>query len=398
MSENKPEILILTTSYPRFKNDEASVFVKKFTDALSDENVSGSVVVPYDKDEKIYEEIKNFKIFRFKYGLFSKGRLAFGEGIMPNIRRDFGLIFQIPLMLIQFVLVGIKLRKNWQIVHAQWIASGIPAAFLSFLFNRKMILTIRGEDVKLLRSKLRVFFLPVLYRANKVTTVSDDFKDELHVYFPKLKDKIVTIPNGISRINPNLSEKEQLIKQFNLHADSTLLTFVGRIIPLKQPEILIKLLAKLNDTRFCLIFAGRISQDYKESLLNLAKTLNAQNQTIFLDAISPSDSVALISISKFYLSASSHEGRSNSLLESLAAGIPPVVSNIKGHAELVKDNINGLLFDPNDLNRAAERLNELYNNQESYLVFSKAAKESVKDLTWEKCARDFCSIYGFAAL
>ena len=56
---------------------------------------------------------------------------------------------------------------------------------------------------------------------------------------------------------------------------------------------------------------------------------------------------------------SRHEGLSVSLLEAAAAGLPLLASDIPANREIVKDNINGFLFEPgevDDLQLHMERL------------------------------------------
>jgi glycosyltransferase involved in cell wall biosynthesis len=385
------KVLILTTSFPRFTGDEASVFVQKLTTALSDEGTKGIIIVPQDNKEPLRETQGNFTICRFKYGLLNKGALAFGDGIMPNLRKKWWLIFQAPLLIFGFVIVGFNERKNWQVIQANWLATGIPALFLSLLLGRPYILTIRGEDIKLLRSKINFLFLPVLRQAKKITTVSDEFKRELDNILDSNRYQVSVIPNGITRINAAEQQKKDLLNKLGIDLKLPLLTYVGRIIPLKQPEVLIKLLSQITD--FQLVLAGRINEEYKSKLIALATEINVQDRLLILGPLTPESAVILISLSRFYVSASQHEGRSNSLLEALAAGVPPVVSDIAGHRELVKDNENGLLFSTNNLNTCTVNILKVHSNQHKYHQYSHAAQISVSHLTWGKSAKAYNNLF-----
>src|SRR5690606_6747693 len=50
------------------------------------------------------------------------------------------------------------------------------------------------------------------------------------------------------------------------------------------------------------------------------------------------------------------EGLSNTLLESMAAGLPMVASRVSGNEDLVRNDENGWLFEPGDRTQLAQRL------------------------------------------
>ncbi len=65
---------------------------------------------------------------------------------------------------------------------------------------------------------------------------------------------------------------------------------------------------------------------------------------------------AALRASDIYVSCSRSDGASVSLLEAMACGAFPVVSDIPGNREWVGDGVNGLLFPPGDFGRLSECL------------------------------------------
>ena len=57
----------------------------------------------------------------------------------------------------------------------------------------------------------------------------------------------------------------------------------------------------------------------------------------------------------FVVLPSYREGMPKSLMEAMASGIPVIASKVEGNSELVKNNFNGFLCNPRDVN-------DLYNN------------------------------------
>ena len=55
-----------------------------------------------------------------------------------------------------------------------------------------------------------------------------------------------------------------------------------------------------------------------------------------------------LSVFDAFVLPSTHEGMSNTLLEAMAAGVAPVVSDVGGNAEIVQHGVQGLVFPSND--------------------------------------------------
>jgi glycosyltransferase involved in cell wall biosynthesis len=384
---------MLTFSFPRSPEDEASLFLGRFTDALSDAGLTGIVVVPYDQHEERKEERRGFTIHRIKYGFFSRGKLAFGQGILPNLRRNRFLVTQVPLLLVQLFRELLRHRNDYDVIHGHWVISAIPAALASWCTKRPFLLTIRGEDIKLLRvSFLRSLLTPFIHRATTITTVSEEFQRELLSHIPSLTSKVQTIPNGIARSTSSPSDIQELRTQLGIPEDVPLLTYIGRVVPLKQPKHLIRALS-LSENSPHLVLAGRVEDPYRTELLQYAEELGVRSRVTIPGSLTPKEAGTLLASSTLYLSASTHEGRSNSLLEALAAGIPPCVSSIPGHKELVQQNENGMLFHPDKPQELATAIDTLLNNQEQHQTIAQAARHSVSEITWERCAERHRRVY-----
>ena len=68
----------------------------------------------------------------------------------------------------------------------------------------------------------------------------------------------------------------------------------------------------------------------------------------FAGGVSDTEVVAALRSATFYLSASLSDGASASLLEAMACGLIPIVSDIPANREWINDRENGLLFTPGD--------------------------------------------------
>ena len=97
----------------------------------------------------------------------------------------------------------------------------------------------------------------------------------------------------------------------------------------------------------------------------------------------------------FYLSASLSEGMSNALLESMALGVPGVVSNVSGIEEIVTDNKNGFIFEPRDEKIFYEKLIYTINcSEKDYNEMSRLASEHIlKNFSMDNISKKYVKLY-----
>jgi glycosyltransferase involved in cell wall biosynthesis len=74
------------------------------------------------------------------------------------------------------------------------------------------------------------------------------------------------------------------------------------------------------------------------------------------------------------------EGLSNSLLESMASGVPVVAATVGGNAEIVEDGVSGLLVPPRDAGALAEAMSRLLAAPDLIAQYGRDAKRRVLEL------------------
>ena len=120
------KVLVLTTSYPRTPDDVAGVFVRDAVEHLREAGVEVVVVSP-----------ASFRHFG----------LAYGHGIVGNLRRAPWKLVLVPLFLASYSRAARRAARRADLVHAHWLPSALPA-----LTTRKpFVLQLWGTDVELAR-------------------------------------------------------------------------------------------------------------------------------------------------------------------------------------------------------------------------------------------------------
>jgi glycosyltransferase involved in cell wall biosynthesis len=208
------------------------------------------------------------------------------------------------------------------------------------------------------------FKYPDLYtyeKYSKIIAITEEVKQELINWLPRLHDKIIVINNGldISRIESvNPVAKRFLLDELKINEpDSKLLLMTARFEEQKNQMNLIYSLKYLPGN-YHILFAGTGSLEEECKLL--VRQLGVVKRVHFLgfrtDVISLMKSVDINVLSSHY------EGLSGVTLEALAAGRPFLGAKVSGIQNMVPDD--RYLFDNNNPMQLAEKLQKVVNNEE----------------------------------
>jgi glycosyltransferase involved in cell wall biosynthesis len=140
-------ILVLTTSYPRSRDDVAGAFVRDAVEHLRSDGLEVEVVSPAS--------------FRH-YGL------AYGHGIVGNLRRRPWTALLLPLFLLSYARAARKAARGVDLVHAHWLPSVLPA----LATGKPFVVQLWGTDVELGR-RVRPLARALVRRARLVLCASE---------------------------------------------------------------------------------------------------------------------------------------------------------------------------------------------------------------------------------
>nr|WP_246454866.1 glycosyltransferase family 4 protein [Thalassotalea piscium] len=169
---------------------------------------------------------------------------------------------------------------------------------------------------------------------------------------------------------------------------------VGRFVHLKAQHHIIQaigLLAEDIQKQLKLFFYG--TGDLLEKNKNLAKELIPNVDVAFMGFVT--DRNKIYENTDCLVVASETEGLSLAIIEALASGTPTIASKVGGNPELIRDNINGLLFDYSNIEKLAELIELMINNKALYEQFSNnsiALFES--NFSIERCTKKYLVAYG----
>jgi glycosyltransferase involved in cell wall biosynthesis len=123
-------------------------------------------------------------------------------------------------------------------------------------------------------------------------------------------------------------------------------------------------------------------------LKKLAGTLNIAGETFFHGAVSHSQVPKIISGFDIYCapSVSDSESFGVAAVEAMACGVPVIVGDVDGFKEVVRDRVTGFIVTRRDCVTIANKLYELFCNQELRREMGKAGRRHViENYEWADC-------------
>ncbi len=116
-------------------------------------------------------------------------------------------------------------------------------------------------------------------------------------------------------------------------------------------------------------------------------------QTQFIGPVSPDAMAALYDSADIYLMSPNADNMPLSLLESFASGLPVVSSNAGGVPNMVEDEVNGLLFEPNDHRAMAACIRRLLQEPGLAPRLAANARARCAQYSWSQIGPQWAALY-----
>lgn len=169
--------------------------------------------------------------------------------------------------------------------------------------------------------------------------------------------KLQLIYNGLDTrpFESARSQRKTMRRQLDVKGNELLIISVANLISYKGHADLIQaakqVIAAIPKSRFVLVGEDRGIQ---KCLENQVKELGISDRVMFLGQ--RDDIPELLAASDLFVLSSHEEGFSNAVLESMAAGLPVVATDVGGNREAILDGVTGRLVPSKDPDRLAEKM------------------------------------------
>ncbi len=198
----------------------------------------------------------------------------------------------------------------------------------------------------------------VLKNTNSLIVNSESIKDwySQNNYIEKTRIFITPTIQKEDSFRKDLKAAAPLVprdmNKFSLRGKRVIL-FVGRLVKIKGIDALIRAAALMGqgypETVIMIIGDG----PEKDNLLKLASQLGIKDKIIFTGRLEGKKLYAKYLIGDLFVLPSKQELFGAVVNEALLAGLPVVCSSLAGAADLIREGVNGFIFDPYDINQLA---------------------------------------------
>jgi glycosyltransferase involved in cell wall biosynthesis len=225
------------------------------------------------------------------------------------------------------------LADRFDILHYHAVGPGIPASIPRYLSPAKVVLTVHGLDAErakwggCARSALRAATWLSARVPHTTIVVSRSLAEHYALRYGR---RARYIPNGVDP--PTRRSPNEIRQRFGLRGGDYVL-FVGRLVPEKAPDLLIRTFGRLPGN-LRLVVAGGSS--YTDEYVRYLQRLAAADPRVLLPGyVYGSTLEELYTNAAAFVLPSSLEGLPLTLLEAASYGTPVIASDIPPHVEVI---------------------------------------------------------------
>ncbi len=279
-----------------------------------------------------------------------------------------------------------KLAGQVDVIHVfsnsgwSWQLFSAPVLWLASIRKTPVIINYRGGEAQQYFEQSIAVVRPSMKRAQRIVVPSG----YLAAVFQAFKiDHVMVIPNiiNLERFRPEKHEKGyHLIITRNLEAIYGIETAIKalKLIKTEYPDVR-------------LTIAG--SGEQKEYLQQQVNALGLEENVCFTGKLTPDEVVALYQKADVMLNPTTVDNMPNSVLESMACGVPVVTTNVGGIPFIVEDDKTALMVDVGDFEMMANKVISLFTDDSLYQRLVTNGLAEVQKYSWPNVRQQWLSLY-----
>jgi D-inositol-3-phosphate glycosyltransferase len=230
---------------------------------------------------------------------------------------------------------------------------------------------------------------------HRIIASTEKGKEDLITYYDAAPEAINIIPCGVNLDLFRPIQRETARCHLGLNGER-IIVFVGRIIPLKGIDSMLKAMTYLDGKqgiKFVVIGGDDHSQAEIQRLKNLSRTLRIEESVIFLGSVKQETLPFFYSAADLCVVPSYYESFGLVVLESLACGTP-VVATMVGCAEsVIRYGETGYVVTDNDPGSLADKISLLLSRPNGKPDFVDSVRASVAKYSWSNISEAILEEY-----
>ena len=290
--------------------------------------------------------------------------------------------------------VGRVARARWGVplVHSAHTLAKVKNASLADGDAPEPLVRLLGED-------------RVAAEADRLIASTEDEARQLALLYGARPEQVVTVPPGVDlelfRL-PGHQAPSAARTRLGIPPDDVVLLFVGRIQPLKAPDVLLRAVPRLLERapqlrgRLRVLVVGGPSGsglDRPESLQKLAAALGIADLVRFSPPAPPELLADFYRAANLTVVPSYSESFGLVALESQACGTPVVAAAVGGLSTAVADGVSGLLVDSHDPADFAAVIERVVARPAYRARLGAGARAHAERFSWERTADGLLAAY-----
>ena len=366
------KVLLITTSYPDIQGSQRGIFIRKLCIELIKNGLEVVVLTPKILSQSAYfEDDSGIKVYRF---WFPSNNKQLNQ--MDSIRVIPMIIYMLSGL---FKALRLILKYKPDVIHGNWIVpTGLIAAFAGYITGIPVLNTAHGMDLRISeRQPIRALFDLAVKLSDKTIIVSPSMRSR------KILRDAPVIPMGVDDLFFDISPAR----------DTKTVVYTRSLEPVYDAETLIRsvpiVTAIIPDARF--IIAGTGSQE--AYLKAVADKIDTKGSITFLGHVLSEKIPQLMKHASVFVSTAIADGTSPALLEAIASGLTPVVTDIDANRPLVMDGKDGFLFKPRDARDLAIKIIQALSGAIPIAALEQKSRKMKASISWESIAKGFITSY-----
>jgi len=308
---------------------------------------------------------------------------------------------------ITFLIEAMQVKKLVKkiypdILHAHYVSSyGFFAAFANY---HPFVVSVWGSDV--LRDAKESFVKRMivkyaLTRANIITFTAKFMENYIAEEFGLPRSKMVRVPGGADlRIFHRGYEEEvkELRKKMGIKENSPVIISNRHMHPKYEIQSIIESIPYVIDeypNATFIFIKGNGEEAYEKEMEKLVSNLGVKDNVKFISKhVSPNEMAAYLNLSDILLSIPKTDQFARSVMEGMACGVIPIVSDIEAYKQYLKDKKNAFFVNPDNPREIANKIIYCIKHPELKETFYNINRKIIEENEdWNKNAKKMEKLY-----
>lgn len=233
------------------------------------------------------------------------------------------------------------------------------------------VIAYRGQTGNISRIDPSSYLTLLHPRLNKIICVANAVTEDLQRHVWGDKNKVETVYKGHDQ--SWYQNQPTDISFLNLPKDSFVMSLVANLRPRKGLPVLMEAMALLpKDINIDLLLVGADPKSEKIQALIKSSKKSSRIHALGYRGDAPEIAAAC---DVTLLPTTKREGLCRAVLEANSYGVASIVSNTGGNAELIKNNVTGIVVPPSNPRALADAILELYSNRPLCKQYGEQARQ-----------------------